>query len=357
MRILAIRLGAVGDVLNVLPAIRGLKEAMPEARVSWVVEEAAAPLLLVSPDIEKTFAMPRRRWEAALPEPDRAFGLPGQVSRFIRGLAEEDFEVILDFQGSLKSGLLGFMSGVRRRIGFAAPHCREFNHLFTTEQVSLPERAISRAEKGLALVRALAPNASLARPALVCPPGDVEFAKGVVANLRSDAEKLVGIHPGTSKFGRLKRWPVERYGEVARRLAREFRARTIVTWGPGEASLAQQVVDLSDGAAVMCPATTLTQLCEIIRHLDVFISSDTGPLHLAAILGKPVVAIFGPKDPVVYAPYCCAGVIVRKDLPCSPCAKHRCLHPRCILEITSRDVFEAAARMLAVGGIDPGGAG
>jgi lipopolysaccharide heptosyltransferase II len=346
MRILVIRLGGLGDVLNVFPALAGLKHTRPEAQLSWLVEEGAAPLVEVNRDIAQTFVLPRRRWQAALLEPRKIAPVPAEVARFVRHLKRCRFDLALDFQGTLKSGILGLLSGIPRRIGFAPPHCRELNHLFTTEQVALPDHPIARAQKNLALVHAVAPAAQCRAPRLRCPQEDTAFAESLTQGLRLKTRHVVGIHPGTSDFGRFKRWPVERHAEVARRMAEKLHARTLVTWGRGERPLAQRLVRLSGGTAVLAPPTTLTQLAEVIGRLDLFIASDTGPLHLAAILGKPVVAILGPKDPIIYGPYGSTSIIVRKNLDCSPCTKRRCSRMDCIMKIEAREVFDAASNIL-----------
>ncbi len=349
MKILAIRLGALGDVLNVFPAIRGLKAAMPDSEISWLVEETAAPLVQANPDIAKVFVMPRRRWQAALFRPGKMLPLPREVSQFIRQIRNGNCDAALDFQCTLKSGVLGALSRIPCRIGFAPPHCREMSHLFTTEQVQLPSSPISRAQKNLALVRALAPQAECGRSTLNFSPDDSAFAQSLVEQWRVETRTLIAIHPGTSDFGSFKRWPTDRYAQVARQLRDKLGAATLVTWGPGERDLAARVAALSHGAALVAPETTLPQLAEIIRRLDLFIASDTGPLHLAAALGRPVVAIFGPKDPVIYGPYGCPSIIVRKDLHCAPCKKRRCSRVDCIMKIQPGEVFAAAAKMLRPG--------
>jgi len=349
MKILAIRLGALGDVLNVFPAIRGLKAAMPEAEVSWLVEETAAPLVQANTDIAKVFVMPRRRWQAAMFRPGKLLPLPLEVRRFIRQIKEEKYNVVLDFQSALKSGVLGILINVPRRIGFAPPHGREMSHLFATERVKLPSRTrgMPRALKNLALVRALAPQAQCGKAKLNFSAEDSAFADALIRQVRGSAQHVIAMHPGTSDFGSFKRWPADRYAQVARLLRDKARATTLVTWGPDERPLAERVAALSQGAATLAPETSLTQLAELIRRLDLFIASDTGPLHLAAVLGRPVVAIFGPKDPIIYGPYGCPSRIVRKDLDCAPCRKRRCRRVDCIMKIQPDEVFDAAARMLA----------
>jgi len=157
---------------------------------------------------------------------------------------------------------------------------------------------------------------------------------------------LVALHPGTSAFGQFKRWPAARFGETAARLKQDVGARCVVTHGPGEEALAEEVVASSSDAARLAPPFTLGELVELLRRASLVIAADTGPLHVAALLKRPVVAIFGSKDPAIYAPYGTRCEIVRADIPCSPCTQRKCDHVRCIENIQVADVVAAAERLL-----------
>ncbi|HRU07679.1 MAG TPA: glycosyltransferase family 9 protein [Candidatus Brocadiia bacterium] len=157
----------------------------------------------------------------------------------------------------------------------------------------------------------------------------------------------VVIHPGASPFGRFKRWPAERFGLVARELARRAGAKVIVIHGPSEEQeMLDKVLAASEGTAILAPAFTLPQLVALLREVNLFIGADSGPLHVAALAGAACVAIFGPKNPAVYAPPN-ALIVRRDDLPCSPCAKRSCDNPRCLLDIPAEQVLQAALQALA----------
>ena len=344
--ILVIRFGALGDVINTFPAVRALCARLPAARVSWLVEERCADIVRINRDVAETIVFPRRRWSAMLRRPARWLRLRRESRALFRSLRRRGFGLLLDFQGNLKSGLVARATHIPRRIGFARESGREGNHLFMTERVRPPAMRLPRTEKYLALVRRVVPDADYERPRIRVSDADRSVVSGFFDQMGAPGAPLVGVHPGTSVFGSFKRWPAERFARVAASLRRRTGARTVVTWGPGERELAQQVADASGGAATPAPEMSLAQLPALLERLDVFVASDTGPLHLAAIMGRPVVAIFGPKDPVVYAPYACPSVIVRKDLDCSPCTRRRCPHVRCLLEISEEDVLRAAEQML-----------
>lgn len=316
---------------------------MPNAHISWVVEEAAAGIARINKDVDRVFVMPRRRWEKMMLCPAYAPLLPFDTGEFIGRIRRERFDMMLDFQATLKSGLLGALSGIGDRIGFAPPDGRELNHLFMTRLVRLPQRPMLRPEKALALVREIAPDAENALPNLAPANSDREFVETILAAQTGADKPLIGMHPGTSNFGSFKRWPLDRFARVAELLQQRYGSAPIVTWGPGEEELAAELIELSGGKAAQAPALSITQLAALLARLDVLIAADTGPLHLAAALGTRTVAIFGPKDPAVYGPWGEGHRIIRRDVDCSPCRVRRCDHVKCLMAIEPEVVFEAAS--------------
>lgn len=343
--ILIIRLGSLGDVANTLPAVQALKENLPGERFAWLVEEPAAELVRLAGVAERIILFPRRRLADLLRRPWRWPTLWAELMRLRREIRAQGYLCSLDFQGNLKSGFLVMLSGARDRIGFARGHCREMNWLFNNI-LALPSSArLLRAEKAAALAQAVAPGLKLRTVSLAEDERNVERVAQFLQVFPGDGPLAV-LHPGTSVFGRFKRWPAARFGETAALLQRDAGARCVVTYGPGEEELAAEVVAASSGAARLPPKFTLGELVELLRRASVVIGADTGPLHVAALLKRPVVALLGPKDPAVYAPYGTRSEIVRADLPCSPCTKRQCDHVRCMECISAADVAAAAERLL-----------
>jgi ADP-heptose:LPS heptosyltransferase len=156
------------------------------------------------------------------------------------------------------------------------------------------------------------------------------------------------IHAGTSAFGRYKQWPTERWAEVAGQLERELGLRAVLTRGPGqaEAAGAEAIAAAARPPALMAPLLSLRELGELFRRCRVFLSVDTGPMHLASAVGAPVVALFGPKDPRIYGPYFGRSAVVEKPLECKPCHKRSCADPRCMRSIAVDDVMAAARALI-----------
>jgi ADP-heptose:LPS heptosyltransferase len=307
-RILLIRLSAVGDVINTLPALSLLRKALPQAHLAFLVEDRARELLIGHPLLDAVYVFPRRQWRDLLRSPDpRSWrSLRSEASSYARELREAHFDVTLDFQGNLKGALHARLSGAPRRIGFARGHGREMSHWFATEHVEPPADRPHRVDKFVALLGPLGIDGANDEREFVLPPAPGACARitAFLAAARLGRRALVSMHPGTSARGRGKRWPAERFGALAAQIADE--ADTVVTWGPGEQDLADAVVAASgrpDAVRAGPAGLSLLELAELVRVAAVFVSADTGPMHLAAACGTRCVALFGPKDPAVYQPY------------------------------------------------------
>jgi ADP-heptose:LPS heptosyltransferase len=163
------------------------------------------------------------------------------------------------------------------------------------------------------------------------------------------SNKLVVIHPGTSAFGLFKRWAPERYAQLADRITTELKCDVLLSWGPGEKELVDGIAGKMKGKPIVLDyPLNLKQLAVVLSRATLFIGSDSAPLHLENILRRPLIGLYGPKDPVVYGPWPNRpdAVIVRKELECSPCIKRTCDDPRCMDAITVEDVFTAAKGIL-----------
>jgi lipopolysaccharide heptosyltransferase I len=349
-KLLIVRLSALGDVVHVLPALDALRRGLPEAHIAWLVEERAASLLEGHPQLDRVHVLPRGRAVAALLRERRPIAAAAALSGFFGALRRERFDAAIDFHGNLRSGLATLLSGARRRIGFARGFCKEGSHVFTNEHVRPPGRRIHKVEKNLALVRALGLGTEAARARLAIPPAARRRADELLGGLGRGA--LVGLHPGVSKFGAFKQWPPARYAAVARALAERGLARALVTWGPGERELAAEVVALAPGAALLAPETgSILELAALYERCAAVLGCDTGPVHLAAALGVPVVGLYGPKDPRVYAPWGGAGPAdtIWKEVHCSPCTLRWCGNVICMDAIAAEEVTAAVERAIAAG--------
>lgn len=345
-RILCIRLSGLGDVVHALNALALLRRERPHARIVWLVEDRFVDLLKGHPQIDELIAVPRKPWDRMLRNPLRWPPLGSQAGALAMRLRRMSFDVSVDFQSSLKSAWLVLAAGAKVRVGFGRAVNREFNTLAQNRLVDVPAAGIHRIERDLALLAPLG-----IRPQYVAPvlPRSAEDRAAVDAALagRPHGGPLVVIHPGTSEFAAFKRWVPERYAAVADGLIAGRGADVLVTYGPADRDVAAEVVaHMGSKGALAPPIGSLLQYCELLRRAALFIGSDTGPMHMASALGVPVVALFGPKDPVQTGPYCSRSIVVRGQADCAPCTRRRCSHVRCMTSIAAAQVLAAATDVL-----------
>ncbi len=348
-KFLILRLSAVGDVIRTLPAVRTLKEHFPSSTISWVVEDPSRSFLQSQHEIDEVILFPRKRWAKGMKSLTQIWGTIWEMWEFVRGLRRRKFDAVLDFHGILKSGILSFLSGTPRRIGYDRKSTKEGNFLFSNVKVELPKERISRFKRNLALLRGLALEANELKCGLHIPPEDREyvasFFKASPASLR---RPLIALHPGTSEQAVFKRWMPDQYALVADRLIEQLHATVLFTWGDGELDWVEGIRKEMKKPSLLGPRTeSLTQLGEVYRHCDLYIGGDTGPMHVASLMGIPVVVIYGPTDPVENEP---AGshIKVRKEVGCSPCHEYSCKKLSCIKAISADVVFTATQEMLGL---------
>jgi lipopolysaccharide heptosyltransferase I len=285
--IVVIKLSAIGDVLHGVPVAVALKRAFPDARIGWAVEGRAADVLAGHPAIDHLFRLPRK-W---LTSPSSVLSLRRQLRAFAP-------DVTIDLQGLLKSGVATWLSAAPMRIGFAKPASREHAWLTYTNRVR--PVATHVVDRNCDLLVPFGIRES--RPAFDMPrwPVSRERVRQWLGGLGL-AEAPVLINPGAGWKSKL--WAADRFAAVARGLHHRG-LRSLVVWGgAAERAAAERIVAESHGAAVLAPDTSLQDLGEVCRKARLMISSDTGPLHLAAAVGTPCVGLFGPVPATRNGPY------------------------------------------------------
>jgi heptosyltransferase-1 len=347
-RVLFIRLSALGDVVNTLPALAALRAARPDVAIDWVVDDRFAGVLAEVEGIAEVIPYPRTALRR--PTPGALFAL----LRHVRRLRSERYAAAIDFQGNLKGALQLRTARSQRAIGASA--AREGVHRFYRERVPV-SRDLHRAQRALALLAPLGVDPCESDPFATHLPRrllptfriDAEAAMRVDGALggRDPKRPLVLLHPGTSKFGAFKRWPAEHFAAAARALVAERGIDVSVTCGPGEEALARGIVAAAEGVAFVPPVGGLEGLVELLRRATVFVAADSGPLHLAAALDVRTVGLFGPKDPTIYAPPWEHATIVRQAPPCAPCSLRRCDDPICMTRLPEAAVIAAVRAQLA----------
>lgn len=331
-RVLVIRLSALGDVLFALETVAALKLERPDVVVDFLVEDRFRSLLDGHPQLDRVLVYPRQRHRA----------IPGSLWR----LRRQRYDVVLDVHGILKSALHVRCCQSPCKVGPAAPAAREGADRAYHLAVPMPTPIPHRADIGHRLLAAIGLSGRPAAPVLPVrePPPEL------LADL---PRPRVFLHPGTSAFAAFKRWPVGHFAA----LARELTARgvtVLVGFGPGEQDLAAPALAAAPAACgIDGKALGLLGMAGVMRHCDVVVAADTGPLHLGASVGARCVALFGPKDHLRYGPRA-HGVppheVLFHPVPCRPCRRRTCVTPQCVLGIPVAQALAAVLRQLAAAG-------
>ena len=322
-RFLVVRLTALGDILHTLPAVAALRAAHRDARIDWVVERKWAAVLERSPAIDEVIPFDRRS----------AFGAISCIQR----LRRNRYTCAIDFQGLYKSSVIALLSGAKRRIGFDRTWAREGGAaLLYTERVTPVGRHVAE------LNYSLAEAAGASRPAT--PEYPLRVPAGGAASVRARLADLgVGeyIVVGPAGSWGAKCWPAERYGEFCRRFEGRNPLQVVVIHGPGEESIAGEVCRAAAPARPVVMPTTIEELMGLLAHARCMVAADSGPLHLAAALGTPVVGLYGPTDPARNGPFVPGAIVVSEATPEEISYKRRNTHSPAMLRIRVEKVLDA----------------
>ena len=339
-RFLIVRLGSLGDVVHAIPAAAALRAHFPDAIIDWLVDPRYTGVLRLVRGLDHPIAFDTRGTRSTM-------GWPS-----IRRLRAAQYDGVVDLQGLLKSAVLARATGSRRRIGFPRAHLREpLARVFYTDTPD-PGHSPHVIFKNLALLAALGVREPRLEFPLDIPPSPA--ADAVAGGAGAAGYAL--INPGAAWPN--KRWPPARFGEVAVSIRERLGMSSVVLWGPGEESLASAVVAAAAGAARVAPATTTTDLFALAKGARLMVSGDTGPLHIAAAVGTPIVALFGPTWPERNGPWAAADVTLSRNSTCSCHYERRCRRGEpCIDEIGVNEVTAAVERRLALASPKPAGGG
>lgn len=335
MRILLIRTSALGDVVHCLPVLTALRRHLPHAKIGWIVEGAMAPVLEGHPDLDELLTVRLRAWRKKPFSAETRQGL----AAFRAALDRFAPDVALDLMGNHKAGFLSALTLCDRRIGAARAWRREPSSAFWINEPVVP-RGTHAVDRALSLLDALGV------PSIAS--GAADFGGDKIFRREPEGldtpEPFVLVHPGAGWAS--KRYPPERWGEVARRLRETTGLPTLVPVARGEEDLAAGVEAASGGAARRVPAGDLPTLAALLRRARLVMGGDSGPTHLAHALGTPVLMLMGPTDPARHGPYGEPERAMWKLLPCSFCYRRYDETKACLLEIPPDRVAERAETFL-----------
>jgi heptosyltransferase-1 len=372
-RILLIKLSAVGDVVHTIPVLNKLRRRYPSARIDWLVTPAIADLIRHHPAVSNVVLFTREDWAT----PWR-FAALGRVGKLAAELRRARYDLIVDMHGQFRTAFFTLAAGAPVRIGFDRPR----PEVWHASERSFPREAYKHAWKGAREASWLAYTHRIPVPTLdvhavdryltVGPMlgldgGPADFSFPVPADAVARVETLLRANgiaagdgvllcaPGTN--WETKHWSAERFAEVARHfLARGW--RIVLIGAQRERPVCARVAAAAPGTFDLCGQTSLTELAALVRRSSGAITNDSGPMHMAVALDRPVVSVFGPTDALWIGPYRRPDAVLRADLPCAPCYLRQLRHCRhghaCMGEITAAAVIERMEATLAAARPAPG---
>ncbi|CAG1065719.1 heptosyltransferase I [uncultured bacterium] len=329
--ILIVKLSSIGDVVHTLPALESLHRGFKKAKIDWLVEEAASSVLKGHPLINELIVV-KRGWGKNFSENLKA----------AKALKARQYDLVLDFQGLLKSGIWVLLSKGRRRVGFS--NARELSHLVYNEKLPAYDVEQHAVDRYLTLAEKVGGQ-----------KGDVVFRLGIGKAAESIKKKLKAKGVSGPFFvmvtrGRwaTKLWRDDRFIALAKKLTEGKKLQAVLAGSPSDKEeLDRMAASIGKGSVNMAGDTDLKELFALFSLAAFAVTVDSGPMHIAAASGTRTVALFGPTAPWRTGPYGKGHVIVRKGLPCSPCFKRVCASPKCMEEITVEDVMDGIEKILA----------
>ncbi len=346
-RILIVKLSAIGDVVHTLPALNALRRHWPEAHITWLVEEAAADLVVNHPSLDRVLVSKRKSWARGLRSARWRQDLKA-VAEFIRMLRNTHYDMVFDFQAALKGAMLIALIRSNRKIGFGpGMQHQESSHLVLNEKIPMVSMEIHALKRNLIMLEAIG-----------IPEGAIEYKLPIdetsqynITRLLEDAKETfsgppIAINP-MAKW-ETKLWVPERFSALADKLIDTQQAPVFFTGSRADRPMIDKMMEnMRNPAYNIAGQTTLIELAALYQRMAVVISTDTGPMHIAAAVDTPVLALFGPTAEWRTGPYGEIHQVVATDADCRPCFKRKCSHCKCMQEITTDDVFDKIAPLLS----------
>jgi len=335
-RFLIIRLGAIGDIVHSLPIASAIKDSMPSAEIVWLVESIYAEILKGNPDIDQIFTV-----DSKLLRKNLNFKAISNFFVSLRDLRSLNPDVAIDPQGLIKSGLLSFISGAKIRVGFEQNFCRERANALFSNQYATPSNLKSHViNKNLSLLKPLKipiPEYKDFRFPLIETKNEFQKAESfyIENNLKNSGPILI-VHPGGGWI--TKQWDPIRFAKVADFWINLTKGKVLFSWGPGEKKIIEEILNLMKEDGLMSPLCSIREIISLIRRGDFFLGGDTGPSHLAAVLGLECITLMGPTDPKRNRPWGENNQVLYHSLACSECYLRKCDFIECMSLITVGEV-------------------
>ena len=291
-RMLIIRFSAIGDVVRVLPALHALRDAFPHAQIDWAIEPKSLDVIAGHPALDQihVFERPEGLWEGT-----RCF------REFCATIKNNHYDMVLDFHGILKSGLVMRASRAKDRYAFTPPRSREMSHLFANQRVDLPSTQMNRIRENLAMSQLVGAAGTNLDVILTVPEETQDAVEEYIQTEFQSGKQLVAVHAPVERPE--KQWPLENYATLVDLLLADGRFEVLLTWGPGQRAIAATVQEMAKRNPHIAPETPdLKHYAWLVKQCDLYFGGDTGPMHIASAMDVPVVAVFGGTSPAKHHP-------------------------------------------------------
>jgi heptosyltransferase-1 len=341
--ILVIKLSSIGDVIHSLPLLEVLKDRFPFARIDWLVEEDASGVLEDHPCINRLFIFPRKNWLKRFIKGGECITVGKEIFNFIKQIKRQKYDIVIDHQGLFRSGMLTFLARGKRKIGLDG--AREGSSIFFTEKVVFPDPDMHALDRYLCIARHLGVNSFTWDGMIPICDKDKNRVHHLLGNI-IDSSILIAINPMARWDSKL--WELDRFACLADRIKDVFGSEVVFTGSENDKAAIENILSMMKTKALnLAGKTNLKELAYLYQRCDIVISTDTGPMQVAAAMKDPVViALFGPTSPLKTGPYGVKHKIIRANLSCNPCFKKRCKDMSCMKEITVDMVFDSVKEVI-----------
>jgi len=347
MKILIVKLSAIGDVIHTLPSLNAIRKHYPNAHITWLVEKAASSLVVGHEALNRVIISKRKQWIKKKFGPSCLNNIK-EAHQFIKELRDTEYDLIIDFHGLLKSSVLIALARGKRKIGFdKGMEHMEHSYIFLNERIPAVNMDNHALLRSLMLINAIGINSK-----------EIEYMIPVSDHTRILTDELLGCHgikdPGifvamnpVAKW-ETKLWDNRKFALLADRLIEKYNACVIFTGSQSDKSTIKDIMSFMSKKAVnLAGETTLKTLAAIYKKTKLLISTDTGPMHMAAAVGTPVIALFGPTASWRTGPFGSKHKILRSGLNCSPCFKRQCSTIDCMKQISVKQVMDTVNSILS----------
>ena len=342
MNILIVKLSAIGDVVHTLPSLAALRKLYPKSHITWVVEEASSDIIRGHPHLDRVIISRRKRWIENLKKFHYIKITISEIRLFIKTLRDRKYDLVIDFHGLSKSSMIVILGGGKRKLGYDS--MQELSGLFLNEKI--PEDMEKHAvDRYLDFIRYL--GTDIDNPEFYIPIEE-ENRTRVETLLKANGidinEPFVTVNPVA--FWDTKLWEDVKFARLCDRIAEDLKQKVVFTGNSGDGRIKHIQSMMNFPSVNLEGQTTLKDLAYLYKLSVLLVTTDSGPMHIAAAMNAPTVALFGPTDPSRTGPYGKGHIVVRKKMSCSPCFLKKCDTKRCMKEITVEEVFEAAMQVV-----------